>query len=42
MKPLKYEKRLLVMIYLLCIALFSNLALLKSPVDKGALILGEY
>jgi cell division protein FtsW (lipid II flippase) len=40
MKPLKYEKRLLVMIYLLCIALFSNLALLKSPVDKGALILG--
>lgn len=40
MKPLKYEKRLLFMTYLLCVALFVNLALLKSPVDKGALILG--
>lgn len=40
MKALKYEKRLLAMIYLLCVALFANLALLKSPVDKGALILG--
>lgn len=40
MKALKYEKRLLFMIYLLCVALFTNLALLKSPVDKGALILG--
>ena len=40
MNAVKYEKRLLAMTYLLCIALFSNLALLKSPVDKGALIIG--
>lgn len=40
MNRVKYEKRLLLMTYLLCIALFLNLALLKSPIDKGALIMG--
>ncbi|SHJ15970.1 cell division protein FtsW, lipid II flippase [Clostridium amylolyticum] len=34
------EKRMLFLTYLLCIALFVNLALLKQPMDKGALIMG--
>lgn len=34
------EKRMLFLTYLLCIALFVNLALLKQPLDKGALIMG--
>ncbi|SHK61102.1 cell division protein FtsW, lipid II flippase [Clostridium cavendishii DSM 21758] len=40
MNHVKYEKRLLFMTYLLCVGLFGNLALLKSPVDKGALVMG--
>ncbi|GIM28227.1 cell division protein FtsW [Clostridium polyendosporum] len=40
MGSLKYEKRLLIISYLLCIALFINLALLSDTIDKGALIMG--
>lgn len=40
MNHVKYERRLLFMTYLLCVGLFGNLALLKSPVDKGALVMG--
>ncbi|SHE69830.1 FtsW/RodA/SpoVE family cell cycle protein [Clostridium fallax] len=40
MSSLKYERRLLLMTYLLCAGLFINLALLKNPVDKTALLMG--
>ena len=40
MSSLKYERRLLIMTYLLCIGMFTNLAVLKDPIDKGALIMG--
>lgn len=36
----KDEKKLLIITYILCIALFTNLAILKDPIDKGALIMG--
>lgn len=37
---LRLEKRVLKLIYLLCLLLFTNLALLKKPFDKKALIIG--
>lgn len=37
---LKLEKRVLKLIYLLCILLFTSLALLKKPFDTKALIMG--
>lgn len=40
MDSIKDEKKLLKYTYLLCIVCFSNLALLKSPIDKGAFIVG--
>lgn len=40
MKVLKQEKKLLRMIYLLCLLLFTNLGLLEKPFDKFALIMG--
>lgn len=39
MNTIKYEKRLLRLVYLLCIGLFTNLALLKAPVDKMAFVM---
>lgn len=36
----KDEKKLLIMTYILCIALFGKLAILESPIDKRALIMG--
>ena len=39
METLKYEKRLLSLVYLLCIGLFTNLAILKNPVDKMAFVM---
>lgn len=36
----KDEKKLLIITYVLCIALFGKLAILKSPIDKRALIMG--
>lgn len=39
MKSAKYERRLLGIVFLLCIGLFGNLALLKDPIDKTPLIL---
>ncbi|MGL5635037.1 MAG: FtsW/RodA/SpoVE family cell cycle protein [Sarcina sp.] len=39
MNTLKYERRLLILVYLLCIALFTNLAFLKAPVDKMAFVM---
>lgn len=38
MDNLKDEKKLLRYVYLLCIVCFVNLALVKQPLDKGALI----
>lgn len=40
MSSIKYEKRLLLISYLLCVALFVDLALLKNPIDIGALVMG--
>lgn len=40
MKTKKDEKKLLILTYILCIALFGNLAILKDPIDKSALIMG--
>lgn len=40
MKVLKREKRLLRLIYLLCLLLFANLGLLEKPYDKFAIIMG--
>lgn len=39
-RTLKLEKRVLRLIYLLCLLLFTNLALLKKPFDTKALIIG--
>lgn len=39
MNTVKYERRLLRLVYLLCIGLFTNLALLKTPVDKMAFVM---
>jgi cell division protein FtsW (lipid II flippase) len=39
MDNLKDEKKLLRYVYLLCIVCFVNLALVKQPLDKGALII---
>lgn len=39
-KTLKLEKRVLKLIYLLCLLLFTNLALLQNPLDTKALIIG--
>ena len=36
----KDEKKLLIISYVLCIALFGNLAIIGNPVDKRALIMG--
>ena len=40
MKKDNKERIMLGLTYLLCIALFTNLALLKTPIDKNALYLG--
>lgn len=40
MKTLKDERKLLAVVYFLTIALFVNLAVLKDPIDIGALIMG--
>ena len=40
MKMRKDERKLLIYTYLPCIALFGNLAILKDPIDKKALIIG--
>ncbi|MBM6839079.1 FtsW/RodA/SpoVE family cell cycle protein, partial [Clostridium saudiense] len=40
MKVLKREKRLLRLIYLLCLLLFVNLGFLEQPYDKFAIIMG--
>lgn len=40
MKIKKDEVKLLILTYLLCMALFTNLAILKDPVDKGAVYMG--
>ena len=37
---LKLEKRVLKLIYLLCLLLFTNLGLLKESFDRNALIIG--
>ncbi|MFL0269020.1 FtsW/RodA/SpoVE family cell cycle protein [Candidatus Clostridium radicumherbarum] len=39
MDNIKDEKKLLRYVYLLCIVCFVNLALVKQPIDKGALII---
>ncbi|MGL4991391.1 MAG: FtsW/RodA/SpoVE family cell cycle protein [Sarcina sp.] len=39
MNTIKYERRLLYLVYILCIGLFTNLALLKTPVDKMAFVM---
>ncbi len=36
---LKYEKRMLLLVYLLCLALFTNIALKQTPIDKMAFII---
>ncbi|MDO5517002.1 MAG: FtsW/RodA/SpoVE family cell cycle protein [Clostridium sp.] len=40
MKIKKDEVKLLILTYLLCMALFINLAILKDPIDKGAIYMG--
>ncbi|GAB6168495.1 FtsW/RodA/SpoVE family cell cycle protein [Clostridium carnis] len=40
MSTLKLEKRVLKLIYLLCMLLFTNLSLLQKPFDKKALAMG--
>lgn len=40
MKMKKDEVKLLILTYLLCMALFTNLAILKDPIDKGAIYMG--
>ncbi len=39
-QALKLEKRVLKLIYLLCLLLFTNLALLQKPFDTKALVIG--
>ena len=36
----KDERKLLIITYILCVALFGNLAVLSNPIDKRALIMG--
>lgn len=36
---LKYEKRMLLLVYLLCLALFTNIALKQNPIDKMAFVI---
>ena len=36
---LKYEKRMLLLVYLLCLALFTNIAVKQTPIDKMAFII---
>lgn len=36
---LKYEKRMLLLVYLLCLALFTNIAIKQTPIDKMAFII---
>lgn len=40
MKIKKDEVKLLILTYILCMALFINLAILKDPMDKGAIYMG--
>lgn len=40
MKIKKDEVKLLILTYILCMALFINLAILKDPIDKGAIYMG--
>ena len=40
MKAIKREKRLLRLVYLLCLLLFTALGFLQQPFDKFALIMG--
>ena len=40
MKLKKDEVKLLILTYILCMALFLNLAILKDPIDKGAIYMG--
>ncbi|MDR3593338.1 FtsW/RodA/SpoVE family cell cycle protein [Clostridium sp.] len=40
MKVKKDEVKLLILTYLLCMALFTNLAILKDPMDMGAIYMG--
>lgn len=40
MKAYREEKTLMKMTYLLCIALFTNLAFIEGVIDKGAIIMG--
>lgn len=40
MKIRKDERMLLVITYILCIALFGNLAILSNPIDKRAVVIG--
>lgn len=40
MKKNRSEIMLLILIYLLCMALFINLAILKDPIDKNAIYMG--
>ena len=40
MKTIKYEKKMLRLVYFLCMALFLNLALLEKPMDKMAIAIG--
>ena len=40
MKIKKDEIKLLILTYLLCMALFTNLAILKDPMDMGAIYMG--
>ena len=40
MKIKKDEVKLLILTYLLCIALFTNLAILKDPMDMNAIYMG--
>ena len=40
MKINKDEVKLLMLTYLLCIALFTNLAILKDPMDMNAIYMG--
>ena len=40
LKIKKDEVILLLLTYILCLALFTNLAILKDPIDKGAIQMG--
>ncbi|WP_244833952.1 FtsW/RodA/SpoVE family cell cycle protein [Clostridium sp. BJN0001] len=42
MKIRKDEVKLLLLTYVLCMALFINLAVLKTPIDKGAIYMGIF